>query len=277
MSTYSTPTFKKRPLGRLLVRELRCVFDVLASIFHAVYKGQPHRNVSHHCVSEAISPFSARETSMLAFLVIASCLSSALSYEFVKGKELINAAANLIHQRFEFSKPDTRQFFLEVSNLPPYSWDIQKYKIAKKIVDGNNSSYLMIFGGSSVTAGHDNYYEQSHPFVFERRVSAAFEALGVKLIVRNIAQGANNCRPFDYCYESMGGENADFILWEQSFNCGRDRAIFEYMARVAYWSKAVLYYMASGGWMPTGCPPSEVPQPKNDCYVLHERHTQSSM
>lgn len=195
---------------------------------------------------------------MFGILVLVSCFAVAIGYDLLKAKELINSAANLIFHRFEFDKRDTYQFFLEVSNLPPYSWDIQKYKIAKKIVDGNNSSYLMIFGGSSVTAGHDNYYEQSHPFVFERRVAPVFEAAGVKLIVRNIAQGANNCRPFDYCYESMGGENADFIQWEQSFNCGRDRAIFEYMARVAYWSKAVLYYMASGGWMPTGCPPSDV-------------------
>ena len=108
-----------------------------------------------------------------------------------------------------------------------------------------------------MTAGHDNYYHQAHPFVFERRIAPILEAAGVKLIVRNIAQGANNCRPFAYCYESMGGEGADFIAWEQSFNCGRDRAVFEYMARVAYWSNSVLYYMASGGWIPN-CPASTV-------------------
>jgi hypothetical protein len=179
--------------------------------------------------------------------------------DFNKAKELLQEASNLIYHRYQFNRSDTYQFFLEVSNLPPYSWDIQKYKIAQKIVDGDKSKpYLMVFGGSSVTAGHDNYYYQSYPFVLERRLSPAFEALGVKLVVRNTAQGANNCRPFDYCYESMGGEHADFILWEQSFNCGRDRAIFEYMARVAYWSGAVLFYMASGGWMPSGCPPSKV-------------------
>ena len=91
-------------------------------------------------------------------------------------------------------------------------------------------------------AGHDNYYHQSHPFVFERRLKAIFKAIGnncyysyyyhvynyyycyhdnfyyycdvdfytsvynigIDLLVRNIAQGANNCLPYDYCYESMG-------------------------------------------------------------------------
>ena len=86
-----------------------------------------------------------------------------------------------------------------------------------------------------------------------------FKAIGIKLLVRNIAHGASNCRPADYCYGSMGGEKADFILWEQSFNCGRDKAIFEYMARAAYWMEAVLYYMASGGVIPQ-CPKSNVSQ-----------------
>lgn len=196
----------------------------------------------------------------LITVILWICFSSYGVYglDFDKAKALINEMANLIHHRFEFNRSDTYQFFLEASNLPPYSWDIQKYKIAKKIAEGNNSPYTMIFGGSSVTAGHDNYYAQSHPFVFERRIAPILEALNVKLVVRNIAQGANNCRPFDYCYASMGGETADFIAWEQSFNCGRDRAIFEYMARVANWYNGIIYYIASGGWMPTGCPPSEV-------------------
>lgn len=193
------------------------------------------------------------------FVLAAVCFNGARgsAVDFTKAKSLLHDTANLIYRRFDFDRPDTYQFFQEVSNLPPYSWDIQKYKLAKKIVE-RNSSYLMIFGGSSVTAGHDNYYHQSHPFVFERRIAPIMEAAGVKLVVHNTAQGANNCRPFGYCYESMGGENADFIAWEQSFNCGRDRGMFEYIARVAYWSGAVLYYMASGGWIPQGCPPSTV-------------------
>jgi hypothetical protein len=198
-------------------------------------------------------------------VVVLGTLGVVRCIDFKRAKELIHDTANLIYRRFEFDRESTYQFFLEVSNMPPYAWDIQKYKIAKKMVDGTNSSYLMVFGGSSVTAGHDNYYHQSHPFVFQRRVSPIFAAAGVPLTVRNIAQGANNCRPYDYCYESMGGENADFIAWEQSFNCGRDRAIFEYMARVAYWSGAVLYYIASGGWIPSGCPPSAV-SVSNDVY-----------
>lgn len=136
--------------------------------------------------------------------------------------------------------------------MPTYGWDILKYKIAKKIVDGG-SYFRMTFGGSSVTAGHDNWYNESWPFVFERRMSKIFDTLGVELQVHNIAQGANNCRPSIYCYEAMGGFKPDWIGWEQSFNCGRSRDIFELFARIAYEYEAVAFYTASGAFLPKEC------------------------
>eukprot|EP01033_Poteriospumella_lacustris_P017146 gene17146-12265_t len=178
-----------------------------------------------------------------------------------KALELLDDAANLIYQRFEFHNKDWFQFFIESSNMPNYGWDLIKYKLAEKIVRGNSDEqYLMIFGGTSVTAGHDNYYNQSYPFVFERRIKKAFEALGIKLLVHNIAQGANNCRPSDHCYNAMGGDNADFMSWEQSFNCGRSKDVMEFMARYAYWNGAVIYYVASGGFIPD-CAASKDPIP----------------
>lgn len=105
-----------------------------------------------------------------------------------KALSLLDKAANLVYQRFEFSHAERYQFFLESANIPLYGWDLIKYRIAEKILTPN-SQYLMIFGGSSVTAGHDNYYSQAYPFVFERRMKDAFEALGIKLLVHNIAQG----------------------------------------------------------------------------------------
>jgi hypothetical protein len=61
--------------------------------------------------------------------------------------------------------------------------------------------------------------------IFNKRMDSVFSALGIKLVVNNIAQGANLCVPYDMCYESMGGLDADFIGWEQSFNCGRDEGM----------------------------------------------------
>ncbi|RYY88341.1 hypothetical protein EON63_02550 [archaeon] len=111
-----------------------------------------------------------------------------LTDSLTKALALLDKAANLVYQRFEFSNWDRYQFFLESANMPSYGWDLMKYRLAKKMLTPN-SQYLMIFGGSSVTAGHDNYYSQAYPFVFERRMKDVFDALGIKLLVHNIAQG----------------------------------------------------------------------------------------
>lgn len=56
----------------------------------------------------------------------------------------------------------------------------------------------------------------------------------------------------------MEGMDADWIGWEQSFNCGRAADIFELVARTAYFNKAVVYYSASGAFAPSDCAMSSV-------------------
>eukprot|EP00607_Mallomonas_marina_P003036 CAMPEP_0182435244 /NCGR_PEP_ID=MMETSP1167-20130531/74670_1 /TAXON_ID=2988 /ORGANISM="Mallomonas Sp, Strain CCMP3275" /LENGTH=455 /DNA_ID=CAMNT_0024626085 /DNA_START=277 /DNA_END=1641 /DNA_ORIENTATION=- len=149
--------------------------------------------------------------------------------------------------------------------MAAHDWDIIKYKYAKKIVDipNGDQQFLMIFGGSSVTAGHDNLYNQSYPMIVKKRMTPIFESLGLKFLVRNIAMGANNCLPYSFCYESMGGADPDVVGWEQSYNCGRSDDMFELVARWAGWSKnrGMVYFSASGGMSPSDCPPAveEVP------------------
>lgn len=167
------------------------------------------------------------------------------------------------------------------------SWDLLKYKFIEKMTrPSGNAEFIMIFGGSSVTAGHDSFYNESYPFVTERRMKDAFSAAGVSLIVQNIAQGANQCLPSEWCYNSMGGGwepepkelgkaipadrskaldgsgydvHADFLSWEQSFNCGRVPAMFELMARNAGRQNAVLYFASSGSFPHNEkCAPSKV-------------------
>lgn len=71
-----------------------------------------------------------------------------------------------------------------------------------------------MFGGSSVTAGHDNMFHDSYPQVLERELVPVLAAAGLQLSVRNIAQAANPCLPSDLCYPAMGGlEPADFYSW----------------------------------------------------------------
>jgi hypothetical protein len=164
---------------------------------------------------------------------------------------------SLIKNRYELDKQQGKSFWYSANNVGTHVWDIIKYKYASKIVQGN-ARFLMIFAGSSVTAGHDGYYNQSFPYVVLHRMEPILKYLGVQLVVHNIGQGANNCIPYSFCYESMGGMDPDFVAWEQAYNCGHDEPIFELVARLASMSanRAITYYSASGAWKPDKCPKS---------------------
>ena len=119
----------------------------------------------------------------------------------------------------------------------------------------------MVFGGSSVTAGYDNLFQQSHPKILESRMRPIFEALGVAFEVHNVAQGSNDCVPSDMCYDAMAGEGGDFYLWEQSYNCGRDLRFVEMIVRLAARNEASVYIMASGGPHTRDCAQSTEERP----------------
>ena len=183
-------------------------------------------------------------------------------------KTLLQDMLSLIRHRYELDGAGA-MFFHTANNIGSHTWDVIKYKFARKIVDSQikqktqPQQFLMVFGGSSVTAGHDNHYNQSYPFVVERRLQPVLRALGITLTVTNIAQGANPCLPYSLCYETMGGLDADVIGWEQSYNCGGDEMISEYMGRIAAFSanRAIVYYSASGAWNPDKCPSSNSTPP----------------
>lgn len=182
-----------------------------------------------------------------------------------KAKTMAQELLSLIHNRYELDTQRGSNFFLTTNNMKASTWDMMKYKFLMKIL-GTDKEFLLVFGGSSVTAGHDNYYTQSYPFILDKRMSPILSTLGVEMHTHNIAQGANNCSPYQLCYESMGGEDADVIGWEQSYNCGHDDNIFELAARFAGWSKrkGIIYYSASGAWIPSKCEASKDSPPYSD-------------
>lgn len=177
-----------------------------------------------------------------------------------KVMKALREVLNTIYARYELDGVG-KSFLLTAQNMDSKTFDRLMYKFAWRLVEPNmeKRSYLMIFGGSSVTAGHDNYYKDSYPLVVRRLLTPIFDMMGIDLKVRNIAQGANDCMPYTYCYESMGGRDPDWVGWEQSYNCGNDVKVFELLGRIAGQSKnrAVVYYSASGAFKPDKCAPSK--------------------
>jgi len=99
--------------------------------------------------------------------------------------------------------------------------------------------------------------------IADKRMRPIFDALNIDLVTENIAQAANNCIPYGWCYEGMADADPDFVNWEQSYNCGHDGHSFELTARVAGNSKnrGVIWYSASGAFSPGHLPPSEFNPP----------------
>lgn len=155
--------------------------------------------------------------------------SSAESTKYEETKTMLKKLLSLIYNRYEFGGNYGNKFFMTSNNISPETWDILKMKLATKMLSPN-ATFLMTFSGSSVTAGHDNYYNQSYPYIVKKRLVDIFSSVGIDLQVHDIALGANNCSPYVLCYESMGGFDPDFLNWEQvryyTIGCVRCNAAF---------------------------------------------------
>lgn len=178
-------------------------------------------------------------------------------YSLTNAKARAVELLNLIFARYELHNTLNMQHFLVSMNIPLITWDILRLKVIEKILH-KGSAFTFVFSGTGVTAGYDNYFHQSYPMVIERRLSPIFKALDIELVVRNIGQVHMDCRLSNYCFDAMGGEVADVVGWENSFDCGNAKDAHEFIARVAAWKKAVVFYSTSGAYSIDDCPPSKV-------------------
>lgn len=88
-----------------------------------------------------------------------------------------------------------------------------------------------------------------------------FEALGVKLISRNVALGNNPCMPYDVCVKYFAGNDADIVHWEQNYFCDNKPVMFEQFIRQATTiaSKPIIVFSESdtGHWNKDQCKKEE--------------------
>ena len=133
--------------------------------------------------------------------------------------------------------------------MPPTSMDVFAAKHFRKILEGGTFKY--VFHGTSVTAGHDNWFKDAYPSVVQRLLQPIYDAIEVNLDVKNIAEGNNDCQPHNVCGAAFAGKDVDVISWEQSMNCGRISvpAFVSLLLSVRKTSEAPLLTLVSGfGW-----------------------------
>lgn len=184
------------------------------------------------------------------------------------------------------------------------SWDILKLKYQKQLLarftdpSSNNvqqHGFVVSFTGSSVTAGHDSKFEEAFPSLVNSTMAPIFREAGISLHVRNVAVGNNpcmwvisislsslifklihhghfyspssyvECRPYDVCVKAFAGNDADIVVWEQTYNCGHGnhKATLEQFMRQAllFPSRPVVVYSDSEtkNWKKDKCPSPVVP------------------
>ena len=91
----------------------------------------------------------------------------------------------------------------------------------------NSREFVMSFGGYSVTVGRGNYYNQSYPFIMQKVLQPVFEAVDLKLVVRNSAIGGIPSFPYGWCLPNFLGSDSDVVSWDYGMNEGNDANAFE--------------------------------------------------
>ena len=172
---------------------------------------------------------------------------------------------SLVRHRYELDTHKGSQYFFTSNNMDTKTWDIMKFKFAKLMVGniflGHYEDFVMIFGGTDNTVGVRNYFRESYPMIVKKRLGPLFRAMGIKLVVHNIASRNETCSPHVLCYEAQGSMNPDVIGWEHGRDCKEpsNDATYELVARIAGYStkKGLVHYTAPIFWSTSNCPPSK--------------------
>ena len=79
-----------------------------------------------------------------------------------------------------------------------------------------NSPFVIASLGSSVTAGHDGFWDTAYPAVLERMLGDMMSEANLTLVVRNVAVGGRGPWLASLCVQPQAGDDGDIITreWE---------------------------------------------------------------
>ena len=79
-----------------------------------------------------------------------------------------------------------------------------------------NDTFTIVLGGHSAAAGHGNHFLQSYMMQMYKVLNPIFERVGVKLVVRNLAQGGLGTLQHSLGSRDIYGDNVDVLVWDSS-------------------------------------------------------------
>lgn len=103
------------------------------------------------------------------------------TYKFHQAKTLSSDLRAKIH---DYWQVDAFPEFKKTMHIPKEEWTTYKKKFEYLLAHPNSTkTFVIAFGGSSVTAGHDNFLEEAYPALVRKQLAPIFDLLGVKLQV----------------------------------------------------------------------------------------------
>lgn len=106
------------------------------------------------------------------------------------------------------------------STLEDAGWSTKKSLtgLARRLIHAmmTNDTFTIVLGGHSAAAGHGNHFQQSYMMQMYKVLNPIFERVGVKLIIRNLAQGGLGTLQHTLGSSSIYGDNIDVLVWDSS-------------------------------------------------------------
>jgi len=118
-------------------------------------------------------------------LVTAENNNQELIKKLQNAKKVTNQQIHAMHVEWDI---DNYPNFLKSCSMHRNAWLELIMRFVQSIVDSNiesetsNNDFIISFTGSSVTAGHDSFFNQSYPIVTGDWMKPAFAAAGINLI-----------------------------------------------------------------------------------------------
>ena len=90
-------------------------------------------------------------------------------------------------------------------------------RMALSMLGRRGKEFVIGIQGSSVTAGHDTFFEAAWPSVMGRVLKPIWKVFGIRFVFLNQAVGGRNPMPWPFCYRQMFGDRPDIVMHEAEY------------------------------------------------------------
>lgn len=126
-----------------------------------------------------------------------------------------NSVHSAINSLLSYYENDT--LLLEEAPFYKNEDEILTSRMALSMLGHRGKEFVIGIQGSSVTAGHDTFFEAAWPSVLARVLKPVWEYFGIRFVFLNQAVGGRSPMPWPFCYRQMFGDRPDIVMHEAEY------------------------------------------------------------